>query len=205
MANLGAELKKKGPLGLPMGAWAAIAVIALYLGYKWYTNRGSSGSSSSSTPVDTTGADTTGADTTGYDGGGNTLPVWGSEGGSTDGSGDSSGAINGPIVNPTPPPHKKKKKHKGIHDHKQGVHNTKSRAIHRRKPGKNQLTHPPKSEKRPHSQAKKELTKNVQERREVKSEHNHPGTAPITKIKQKNRPVPVTPTKAGTYPAYKAN
>jgi hypothetical protein len=45
--NLEALNRKVG--GLPVWVWAAISVIVLYLGYKWYENR--SGGSGSSSPL----------------------------------------------------------------------------------------------------------------------------------------------------------
>lgn len=33
------KLKEKGPAGLPMGAWAGIVLVGVYLVYRWYVNR----------------------------------------------------------------------------------------------------------------------------------------------------------------------
>lgn len=54
------DLKKKGPGGIPVGVWAGIVAVAIYLGYQWFKNRGSSSSTSS---TDTTGAGTSGMPT----------------------------------------------------------------------------------------------------------------------------------------------
>lgn len=74
MHNFLDELKKKGPGGIPVGVWATIVAVGLYLGYRWYENR--SGNSSN------TSTDTTATDPNAY----NYYP---------DAGGDSPGAIDG--------------------------------------------------------------------------------------------------------------
>jgi hypothetical protein len=165
--NIIESLKKKGPGGVPIWGYAVGTAIVLYFGYRWFSNR-SGGSSSSQDQADNS-VDTSGGgfatpglggstdpgqiDTTPPDSTQDTNPV----------SGDSTGIINGPANIGEPPPAKKKKAHKGPHDHKQGVPHTRKKAIHRRKPGHKQTphAHAPKGNKRPTSHEKAKTTRAV--------------------------------------------
>jgi hypothetical protein len=166
MDNAIAFLKKKGPLGMPMAFWAGFGAIVLYLGYRWYKNRGSSSSSSSAdTTGDTTGADSTGADTTG-----------GAQPSSIDTTVPPDSTTPAPgelIVTPSTGPgltlptdpqtgHKKKPKPKQHpathHDKKQGSPHTKKRRLPVRK---SRNHHAPKKPPKKHSHVKAHQTKNI--------------------------------------------
>lgn len=94
------KLKQKGPAGLPMGAWAGVAAVGLYLAYRWFANRSGDTSAGS--------APTTAA------GGSEVTPT----------------AVSITVKNPKAPKHKKPPKHKKkVHHHGQGTSGTHHRVI----------------------------------------------------------------------------
>lgn len=195
-------LKRKGPGGIPIWGWAAITAVVLYLGYRWFQNR-SGGSSSNA--VDTSGSDQTPVDTSAVDSG---VPPDTSTSGDVVGeppvstdvappAGDSTSVINGAVIG-AKPPEKKKKEHKGVHDHKQGVHHTNHKPIHRRRKGKKQTehAHAPRVNKKPHSHSKSRVTKNVRNPRVRAGGHPPREPVPVTtekRAKELPRPIAVHP------------
>ena len=160
MSNFSKYLKQKGPGGVPIWAYAAGTVAILYFGYRFFKGRSGSGSSSqdqSSNSVDTSGDGFSSPGYVGDPGAGaiDNIPPDSTQD-TNPPAGDSTGIINGPDNIGEPPPAKKKKAHKGMHDHKQGIKPTNKRAIHRRRPGHKQAphAHAPKNNKRPPSHEK---------------------------------------------------
>lgn len=150
------NLKKKGPGGVPIWAYAAGTVAVLYLGYRFLKGRG--GSSASSPASSATQQDQTPVDAGGSNGGTSPDASTDIPDSTTDTAplqSDTTPMINGPIIGALPPA-EKKKAHKAPHDHKQGVPHTKKKALHRRRPGRKQAphAHAPKHNKKPHSHEK---------------------------------------------------
>lgn len=154
MGNAVAFLKKKGPLGMPMGFYVALGAVVLYLGYRYYKAKHGSSSSSdtTSTPTDTTG-DTSPATPSPMD---QTVPP--------------EQTVPPPTESPPPvkdPDSGDKGKHTGTHhDHKQGSSHTKHRHLPKRG---SRHHHPPRERKR-------ELSNEKKRRTEAISAHNHPGS-----------------------------
>lgn len=160
MGNAMAFLKKKGPLGMPMGFWVGFVAIGGYIGYRYWKNK--SGSSSSATDSGLSGTAVT------------TIP-----GGQIDVV-ESSTTTAPPTKEPTLPvstgtgkhhehtggkkthhkhKHRRTKEHQVTpHDHRQGLHHTEHKGLPHRKARNH---HAVKTRKRPHAREKELGLRNI--------------------------------------------
>lgn len=210
------QLNEKGPGGIPKWIYAAGAVILLYLAYRWYSNRSTSSSATTTdTTTDPSLAQPDNGTTDSSDPSVDTLIP------ATDTSppaDDSTGMINGPdsIVGPGSLISKlgkkvpKKNAHKSLLDHKQGTSGTKKRAVHRRKAGTAQTAHAhaPKKKAKPHSKEKAKVTRNISAGggRVPTPSAVHSSSTPIAKAAStiKQNPAPIAPHPAEKKIAAKA-